>query len=52
MYDMGDGDVNMSINTFERAVAGSVRCFYDLYQPYTPSFMLTFDSQGGSEVAT
>ena len=44
----------ISIFDFNRVVATPVRCFYDLYQSYTPSstFTLTFDSQGGSEVAT
>ena len=41
----------ISVFDFHRVVATPVRCFYDFYQTYTPSFRLTFDSQGGSEVA-
>ena len=47
-----DVDDNLNVYDNNRADALSVRCFYNSYQPFTQSFTIELDANGGEVVET
>ena len=45
-------DGYLDMDYYHRAHALSVRCFYDSYQPFTQSFTIELDANGGEVVET